>query len=160
MQLDVKRCRACGSWNQSSFQICQKCGAPFEAADRAEAGPESPWDWRTLVLVAFLGGFVASAIVAGINWRRMGRPHLMWPTIGIAIAAVVGLYPSVAVYMIHWAYMLATVAVTGILWYWQRGAYRAWKDSHRNAQQAGALIPVLSIIVGNIVLYGVWRIVW
>ena len=45
----------------------------------------SPWGWRTLFTVSFLGGWAAGGIIAGINWRRMGRRDLIWPTIVVSV---------------------------------------------------------------------------
>ena len=46
---------------------------------------KSPWNPNILYLLTFFGGFGATGIIAGINYKRLGKPHLKWPTIVISL---------------------------------------------------------------------------
>ncbi len=50
------------------------------------------WFWPQTILF----GFGAAGIVAGLNYRRLSRPSLMWPTIVISIVAFVGVLVGIA----------------------------------------------------------------
>ena len=111
------------------------------------ATEKSPWGWGTLLIVSFFAGFVAGGIIAGINWRRMGKHSLVWPTIIL----------SIAIFILFVWFMPATVSnstanfislvFAGVLWWSQKGYYREWKESHPEAKRAGWQIPLVTVIV-------------
>ena len=121
------------------------CQMPWSAS----AG-KSLWGGRTLFTVSVLGGWFAGSIIAGINWRRMGRKDLMWPTIIVSVIILV-VWMLVAwpekPYQVVSINSLAGLAVAGGLWWWQKDARRAWQQSHPLAEEAGRQIPLLIIIV-------------
>jgi hypothetical protein len=45
--------------------------------------------------MAFLFTFAASGILAGLNWRRLGKPRQMWPTILLCVVGLVALLAGV-----------------------------------------------------------------
>jgi hypothetical protein len=155
---DVKKCPNCGELNPSSSTICHMCRGSLEKVESAEPGLKSPWGWTTLIVVGLLGTLAAAGILAGINWRRMGRPQLIWPTIIAAIVGKVGVIAlqipfavSENIWMVTLLPNLVNVGIAGMLGYWQRGSHRAWKDTHPQAMSGGWGIPVVTIV-------GLWSV--
>ncbi len=125
---------------------------------RSPSLERSPWGSGTLWAVAILGGFAVGGIIAGLNWRRMGRNRLMWPTMIIPIVPYfIWLYVA---YFI-WVYLpwpesaMITQGITTLLsigfawsvWQWQKGPYSDWQVLHPEAYRAGWQIPVLLVVV-------------
>ena len=57
---------------------------------------KAPWNPLWFWPQAILFGFGAAGTMAGLNYRRLGRPNLMWPTIVISIVAFVGVLTGLA----------------------------------------------------------------
>ena len=57
---------------------------------------KAPWNPRWFWPQAILFGFGAAGITAGLNYRRLSRPDLMWPTIVISIVGFVGVLIGLA----------------------------------------------------------------
>ena len=113
---------------------------------------KSPWGRGTLFAVSLLGSFAAGGIIAGLNWHRMGKPGLMWPTIIVSIVAFIAWFfsPWADIENVSRMSSIGTLVNAGVawgLWLWQKTKYRVWKELHLQAQRAGWLIPVLTIIV-------------
>jgi len=135
-----------------------------------EQTERSPWGWVTLCIVALFGTWIAAGIIAGINWRIMGRPKLMWPTIIVCIiASIVHLYLITS--SVHpgrmideWIFFFAALGVATGLWLWQRNTRRAWQKSHPTAPRAGWRIPLLTVIAVDISIiivgFAVFIIAW
>ena len=128
---------------------------PLGTSERA--AQKSPWGAGTLLAVASFGGFAAAGIIAGINWRRMGRQNLMWPTIVVPIVAFI------AWMLVPWPENQslaegitrpAAFALAVGLWQWQGGWHRAWKMLHPQAHRAGWQIPLLTVIAVNAIVVG------
>ena len=116
-----------------------------------------PWGWGTLFATTLFGGWIAAGVVAGINWQRMGRPHLMWPTIILPIIALIVLYfvPLTEDQAIDWVIRgVIALAVAGGLWFWQSRTRLAWERTHPAARRAGWQIPVLTVIVALAIMIG------
>lgn len=114
---------------------------------RSEERIKTPWNPRIYWPLAFLTGFGAAGVVAGLNYRRLGKPHLMWPTIGISVvgfaALVVGL--SFLGGVGGSELMVATAVNLPPAWLLQRlqgKLYEDWESDHPSAPNAGWLIPV------------------
>lgn len=113
---------------------------------------KSPWSRNTLIGISVLVNFGAGGIIGGINWRRMGKDHLAWPTI---IASVVGF---IVWLFLPWDRILPDLSKLGslqmgvgglvgwLLWWWQKNEYQAWKESHPEAQPAGWSVPLLVFV--------------
>jgi len=149
MSKKVKICPKCGT-EYSDLQVsCLDCGTILrwgvkeetEEIEDTKLAEKSPWGWWTLLTVSFFAGFAAGGIVAGINWRRMGKQGLMWPTIiGSIVAFILFVYFLPQTVSNSTASFISVAPLTG-LWLWQKGYYRTWKDSHPEAQRAGWQIP-------------------
>ncbi|MFC2005463.1 hypothetical protein ACFLVG_00675 [Chloroflexota bacterium] len=111
---------------------------------------KSPWGGRTLFTVSVFGGWLTGSIIAGLNWRRMGRKDLMWPTIIVPVIIFL-IWMCVpwlkAPYQIVSTSSLAGLIVAGGLWLWQKDSRRTWQQSHPLAKEAGRQIPLLITIV-------------
>ena len=112
------------------------------------------WGRGTLIGVSLFGGWPAAGVVAGINWRRMGRPQLLWPTIIISIVAYVVFafvpWPGENYYA-EIVGRLICVGVAGWgLWRWQKPYY----ERLMGQVAANWLVPVAAVIVMNIIAIG------
>ncbi len=45
------------------------------------AGLDRPWSPWTLVFVTFFAGPVGGGLLFGLNFKRIGRPHALWPCV-------------------------------------------------------------------------------
>ena len=108
---------------------------------------KSPWGWGTLLTVSFFASFVAGGIIAGINWRRMGKHSLMWPTIIASVVAFILFVWFLPETVSNSAANFVSLIPAWGLWWWQRGCYRSWKESHPEAQRAGWQIPLVTVVV-------------
>lgn len=134
------------------------CQKPWSAS----AG-KSPWGGRTLFTVSVLGGWFAGSIIAGLNWRRMGRKDLMWPTIIVSVIIFivwVFLVRPEEAYQAVSINSLAGLAVAGGLWLWQKDARRAWQQLYPLAEEAGRQIPWLITIVSIAFFLGLILVGW
>jgi hypothetical protein len=116
--------------------------------------PKSPWGWFPIVLSSFLGTFVAAGIIVGLNWRKMEKDNLVWPTIIFSTIGwvvvqeywnVLFIDPSISTIS---GYLL-NIMVAIALWYWQRGTYLIWKSRNPVTQTSGWLVPLAAIILST-----------
>lgn len=112
---------------------------------------KSPWGWGTIFAVSFLAGFAAGGIIAGINWHRMGKHSLMWPTIIGSIVAFILFVFFLPETVSNSAANFISLAPAWGFWWWQKGYYRTWKESHPEVQRAGWQIP-LGTVLGTLVV--------
>jgi uncharacterized membrane protein YeaQ/YmgE (transglycosylase-associated protein family) len=111
----------------------------------------SPWGWLTILLVSFLGSFVAGGIIVGLNWRRMGKQFLMLPTVIVSTVGWVLVFsvwdmlfiPSVVATTFGY---IVNIAVAWLLWSWQKREYNEWKNLNPNAQRAGWMVPLAATL--------------
>jgi len=123
-------------------------GSKTDESIEAAGADKAPWGWGTLLIAAFLGGFGAVGIIAGLNWRRMGFDKFMWPTIiGAMIAFVLQLVVIASAGFDPLVNILGLFAVWWGLVLWQRPYYQTWKEINREAQRAGWQIPVVAVVV-------------
>ena len=67
--------------------------------------------------MSFFAGFGAGGIIAGINWRRMGKNKLMWLTIVVAAVAFIVLWVFLPEYTTNSVTnFLSLVPVAGLWW--------------------------------------------
>ncbi len=115
----------------------------------ALAPPDKPpWNPTLFTGMALVFSFAASGILAGLNWRRLGKPQYMAPTI---LLSVVGFVVMVGVLMVlplgegaaRGMGYLINIGLGGLLTYLQRAAFREWTATHGvpTAQQSGYLVP-------------------
>jgi hypothetical protein len=121
-----------------------------------------PWSPSTLVVVSVLGGFAAAGILAGINWKRLGRPERWLSTcIFSVIAFIISewlfwfnyltiLFLELAPISIRKEFVIGAgvnLAVGALIALWQRDAYRAWVKTHGKPLiwQSGWVAPILAI---------------
>ena len=57
---------------------------------------KAPWNPQWFWPQAILFGFGAAGIVAGLNYRRLGRSRLIWPTIVISSVVFIGVLAGLA----------------------------------------------------------------
>ena len=107
---------------------------------------EAPWNPQWFWPQAILFGFGAAGIVAGLNFRRLGRPHLMWPTIVISSMAFIGVLAGLAFANIGY---LATTAIiinapaALVLSLLQRADYQRVKARIPASDTGGLNLPVI-----------------
>lgn len=120
----------------------------------AAFAPKSPWGWFPIVLSSFLGTFVASGIIVGLNWRKMEKHHLVWPTIILSTIGwiVVQEYwnilfedPLMSAFV---GYLLNIFVAVG-LWVWQRATYIEWKINNPVTQNPSWLVPLAAVILST-----------
>lgn len=121
---------------------------------------KSPWGRGALFAVSILGSFAAAGIIAGLNWRRMGKARLMWPTIIVSIIVFIAWlfspWPEIEdVSRMSSIGTLVNAAVAWGLWSWQKGEYRAWKESHPEPRRAGWQIPTVAVLGMVVVVSGI-----
>ena len=124
---------------------------------------KSPWGSGTIIATSLITSFLAGGILTGINWRRMGKPHLMWPAIlgtGLIFFLYIFLVPDFSSYfpLDLLLILLINLIVVLPLWWWQRATYIEWKKTRPNALKAGYQIPVLVVVVMTVVTL-VWMFI-
>ena len=113
-------------------------------------GDRAPWEWGTVLMVSFFGGLAAAGIIAGVNWKRLGRTSLMLPTIIVlALAFAFWLYlPQLSagdtLVFIPISILVNTSVAWG-LWLWQRSYYEAWTEANPAPRPSGWLLPALTL---------------
>lgn len=123
---------------------------------------KSPWNPGIFYLLTFLGGFGAAGIIAGINYQRLGKPKLKWPTIGISLAAFVA-YLGITFYWgidYEFVFYLANFVPAIILERIQHPHYHRWKEEVIHAGRSGWGIPVLITISSWAIIIVVMFITW
>lgn len=113
---------------------------------------KSPWNPSIFYLLTFLGGFGAAGIVAGINYKRLGKPELKWRTIGISLVAFVGYIAITSFYGVGLIYYLCNFIPTIILERMQRPQYNRWKEQTKISGRGGWGIPTITTI-GSIAIF-------
>ncbi len=163
MSKKVKICPKCVTEYSDLKVSCPDCGTILrwgvkeetEETEETKLAEKSPWGWWTLLTVTIFSGFAAGGIIAGINWRRMGKQGLMWPTIIVSIVAfILFIYFMPETVGNATASSISIVPVAG-LWLWQKGYYRTWKESHPEAQRAGWQIPTATALGAIVVVVAI-----
>lgn len=106
---------------------------------------EAPWNplWFWPLAIPF--GFGAAGIVAGLNYRRLGRPGLMWLTIVISSASFIGVLVSLAFADIEYSAVSAIVINTPaalVLYVLQRADYESLKARVPTGASGGLDLPL------------------
>ena len=91
-------------------------------------------------------GLGAAGIVAGLNYHRLGRPRLMWPTIVISSVVFIGALACLA--YVDRGYVVVTAIIINapaalILFLLQRADYNNFKDRMPNGVSGGLDLPVM-----------------
>ena len=105
-----------------------------------------PWNPLWFWPQAMLFGFGAAGIVAGLNFRRLGKPVLMWPTIVISSAAFIGVLAALALFDIGYVAVTAiaiNVPAALILYLLQRASYERVKGDIPVRRNGGFDLPVM-----------------
>ena len=107
---------------------------------------KAPWNPQWFWPQAILFGFGAAGIVAGLNYRRLGRPRLMWPTIVISSVVFIGALACLA--YVDRGYVVVTAIIINapaalILFLLQRADYNNFKDRMPNGVSGGLDLPVM-----------------
>ena len=111
------------------------------------------WGPGVLLGVAFFGGWIAAGIISALNWKKMGKPDFIWPTIlaSIVITAAVLFVPWPVEEYIAW--IIGNVICLGAawaIWRWQRSYY----EERSSGFGASLLVPVITVIAFNAVAFG------
>jgi len=119
---------------------------------------KSPWNPSIFYLLTFFGGFGAAGIVAGINYKRLGKPELKWRTIGISLVAFVGYIAITSFYGVDELIVyLCNFIPTIILERMQRPHYKKWKEQITLAGRSGwgvpAIVTISSIAIILVVVF-------
>lgn len=108
-----------------------------------------PWNPMDFIWIAIVFSFGASGILAGLNWRRLGKPQRTWSTIILSLAGLVGV---VAVSILlpaprgvaQLAAYAANIGIAVLLMHWQNSSYEEWIAAYGRPtrKESGCLIPV------------------
>ncbi len=118
---------------------------------------KQPWNPRKWCIgLSFFFGFGAAGILAGINWRRLGKPKWVWPTIVLAIAGEAGFLALINALNSFGSRLLGYGIELGIgylIAHLQRPAYEEWMDTYDTSgiKSPGWAIPI-GVGIGSIVL--------
>ena len=124
--------------------------------------PKSPWGGGTIIGVSMVTCFLAGGILTGINWRRMGKSSLAWPTILSSVLVFV-LYILLGPTLVVPPFDIIVVILINLiaastLWFWQRSTYIEWKKAHPDVLKAGYQIPALTMVGIVFFALGTWLI--
>lgn len=125
-----------------------------------------PWNPTLFTGMAFLFSFAASGILAGINWRRLGKPERTWPTIFLSLAGMAAFLA--ALMLLPLSEGLANIVGYGVnigigalLTYLQLPLFKEWTATYGapTTKESGYLIPIAVgiltvVVVGAIILIG------
>lgn len=124
--------------------------------DAEEWVDKAPWNPQWFWPQAILFGFGAAGILAGLNYRRMGRPGLMWPTIVISSVAFIGVLAGLALAGIGYTATTAIIInapAALILLLVQRSDYKTF-NAHIHAGERGGLdLPVMIGLSWLVILF-------
>ncbi|NIS79510.1 MAG: tetratricopeptide repeat protein [Anaerolineales bacterium] len=125
-----------------------------------------PWNPTLFTGMAFLFSFAASGILAGINWRRLGKPERTWSTIFLSLAGMAAFLAALTFLPISedLAELVGygiNIGIGGLLTYLQLPAHKEWTATYGETtmKESGYLIPIavgiLTVVVlGAIILIG------
>ena len=116
---------------------------------------KAPWNPHWFWPQAILFGFGAAGIIAGLNYRRLGRPNLMWPTIVISVVAFVGVLSGLALDNVNYGARTAiiiNVPAALILYLLQRPAYERAKVRIPTGVGGGSELPLMIGLVWLVIL--------
>jgi tetratricopeptide (TPR) repeat protein len=140
----------------------------FAVAEKANGGEapllpsgKPPWNPRIFTAMAFLFSFGASGILAGINWRRLGKPQWMWPTILLSVVGLMGFLVALALLPVleglsELVGYGINIGVGVLLTSLQTSAYKGWEATYGESSTKGSgwLIPIvvgigtIAVVVG------------
>jgi hypothetical protein len=113
-----------------------------------------PWHPKLFPGMAVLGSIAAAGILAGINWKRLGKPEWVWPTIVLSLAelfAILFFLFSLPEDMPAGVFFVIGVVTNSlfavVLTYLQTRAYQQWVATYGQCatDQSGFLIPFVII---------------
>ncbi len=112
----------------------------------------NPGTWCNGLAIFF--GFAAAGVLAGINWRRLGKPKWTWPTIILTIVGEVALVGLLSVLKSTTAKEIGYLVNIGIgfgLSRLQKPAYDAWimNNGVSATKKPGFILPI-GIGIGSI----------
>ncbi len=128
------------------------------AADRREASKLAPvtrpaelsmppWNPSVFWPLAILCGFGAAGVLAGLNYRRLGRPNLTLPTIGVTVAAFLAVIVALSLAELEdtssWLPFAVNIPPAALLQRLQRSDYERWRERFPFAGGAGWGIPII-----------------
>jgi peptidoglycan/LPS O-acetylase OafA/YrhL len=107
---------------------------------------KAPWNPQWFWPQAILFGFGAAGIVAGLNYRRLGRPRLMRPTIVISSVVFIGILAGLA--FVDRGYVVVTAIIINafaalILVLLKRADYNSFKERMPNGVNGGLDLLVM-----------------
>ncbi len=114
--------------------------------------PWNPGTWCNGLAIFF--GFAAAGVLAGINWRRLGKPKWTWPTIILTIVGEVALVALLSVLKSTTAKEIGYLVNIGIgfgLSRLQKPAYDGWitNNGASETKKPGFVLPI-AIGIGSI----------
>ncbi|HEX2905231.1 MAG TPA: hypothetical protein VHO69_00115 [Phototrophicaceae bacterium] len=153
----------------NTFEFLAEAEAPSKISKASPKWTTNPWNPDQLVSYFMFITTIGSGIALGINWRRLGKPEWMWPSIAGAIVipilafgwlvGIVGLQlPQTIGLGIGLLGFGANFGFLYGLWYLQRGAYKRWAATGdfsaypynvRKAAGVGTLIAVSIAVIAS-----------
>jgi len=109
-----------------------------------------PWNPSKFVWIAIFFTFGAAGIIAGINWKRLGKPDKMMPTIIFSIAGLLVLI-GFAIYLPFSNELVRILgeAINVGIGFWlstnQKADYLAWVEAQdeEKPKEAGCMTPII-----------------
>lgn len=109
-----------------------------------QLGPKPPWNPSIFYALTFLCGFGAAGILAGINYGRLGKTKLKWPTISLSLALFMALITvSVVTGNVGLGYLI-NLPFAIVLERIQRPLYKRYKESTISMKGGGWVIPTVT----------------
>lgn len=135
-----------------------------DAHTTLQPSTKPPWNPSVFYPLAILCGVAAVGILAGINYRRLGKPNLRWPTIStsvlIFVAVIVGIrVTDTSIEVVMWLPWLVNLLAALVLERLQRAHYKRWKESATIAKGAGWGVPVVVGLGGIAVIVVAFSVV-
>lgn len=165
---EIVYCTKCGHRNDGQERFCQRCGEPLaRVTEEARKSEKSPWNPSAFYPMAIGFGFGAAGILAGLNYRRLGKPQLAWPTAIVSVLAFVAVIIVLGFVLEIEAKPAGAFAVNipaaFLLARLQRSAYEGWKERFPSARGGGWGIPLVTgfaslAVVGIVVLGAVFLV--
>jgi len=131
-----------------------------------QLGPKPPWNPSIFYALTLLCGFGAAGILAGINYGRLGKPKLKWPTISLSLALFITLITvSVVIGNTGLGYLI-NLPFAIVLERLQRSLYNRYRENTISIKGGGWGIPTvvgiasIALVFASLMIGGAFLTPW